>query len=578
MKDRYLPYGAITLLSFSLCLLGFLITPNSPHLGALMGLLVGGSLGILLLQVTRFDTKSGLDQQQSYNRRDEGKSTPQLTSLSEHVRQLEQQHQHEIDELKEQLNAVQRQKNQFRDEIRRVNQQLDIVFKKINKSGTQVTVETPDISLQNVSSNQSSPQIIQWLGSHQVELITSYTGHNADTILDQTAFFMGANYPLLCDVLHKIRQSLSCNHFGFQVNLTDEGEQKITAVTNLGTKLKSIGFLSYKYQRHSGQKIAHIRTLDSNGTQFLTGEWLERYVYQVITGIFEEKDLDYEALMNAVIKRDDGSQAEIDLLCFVKEKPLWIECKVANCEESIARYSRFARLFNLTPQQMFLIVLDLPPNQAQTLTDIHHVQVLTPDEVPDAIENTLQVFDGGEPLPRAISSVVAPASNSVTNQSEIPYKLTTQRQLQSFFIATGLRPLPEDRQTLIKKLIERVSSQAKPETMPKIKMGLYADLNQEVSKSKISEFLRTCLKSGCFLNQDNQIIREFQTPVSHLISQNYQDLENKCVEGIAFRVLTQDANYFKSADRCSHFQALVGAAPPDASRLAALEEEINGSA
>lgn len=408
-------------------------------------------------------------------------------------------------------------------------------------------------------------------------MITSYAGHNADMILDQTAFFMGANYPLLCDVLHKIRQSLSCNHFGFQVNLTDEGEQKITAVTNLGTKLKSIGFLSYKYKRHSGQKIAHIRTLDSNGTQFLTGEWLERYVYQVVTGIFEEKDLDYEALMNAIIKLEDGSQAEIDLLCFVKEKPLWIECKVSNCEESIARYSRFAQLFNLTPQQIFLIALDLPPEQAQTLTDIHHVQVLTPDEVPDAIENTLQVFDGGEPLPRAVPSLVAPASNSVTNPPEVLYNLTTQKQLQSFFIATGLRPLPEDRELLIKKLIERVSSQAKPETLSKIKMGLYADLNQEVSKSKISEFLRTCLKSGCFLSQDNQIIRQFQTPVYQLISQDWQDLEHKCVEGIASRVLTQDVNYFKSADRCSHFQAVVGAAPPDASRLAALEEEINRS-
>lgn len=577
MTNRYLPYVAIALLSFSLCLLGFLITSDVPHLGALMGLLAGGSLGILLLQVTRLDPKSSLDHQKNYNPQNLRELISELHSLSERVRKLEHRHNNHIDELKGQLHAIQAEENRFKNKVNRVEQELNICLEKPSESEKQATVKTLKKQIKEPSGSQSSDKITQWLRSHQVKLVTSYEGHNADTVLDQIAFFMGTNYPLLCEVLHKIRQSLSCNHFGFQINLTDATEQKTTAVTNLGTRLKGIGFLSYQYQRHGGQRIAHIRTLNSNGTQFLTGEWLERYVYQVVTELFEQKDLQYEALMNAVIKRQDGTQAEIDLLCFVKEKPVWIECKVANCEEYIAKYSRFAKFFNLTPQQIFLIVLDLPREQAQTLTDIHHVQVVTPDEVSDAIENTLQVFDGGEPVPRSISPSVSSSTESVDKKPDVPYRLSTPQELQSFLIATSLRPLPEERKALTQKLIERVSSQAKSETIQRIKIGLHSDFNGEISRSKISDFLRTCLAGGCFLNQDHQVIREFNTPVADLISQDWQELEAKCVEGIASRVLLQDPNYFNSPDKCGHFQAVVGAAAPDPSRLAVLVEELNRS-
>ena len=558
MKNQYLPYAAMTLLSFSLCLLGFLITPNSPHLGGLMGLLAGSSLGILLLQVTRFDHKSRSDQQKSNPRQSLGDLTQDFHVLSEQVLQLDLQHNHQIDELKRQIDVIQSREQQFQENINNVNEKINICLTKLNQPIIQTKVDKPKTRLKDTSEEQSSSQIIQWLRSYQVELVNSYSGHDADTILDQTAFFIGSNYPLLHDVLHKIRQSLSCDHFGFRVNLTNEPEQRITAVTNLGTKLKSIGFLSYTYQRQGGRRTAHIRTLDSNGTQFLTGEWLERYAYQVVTKIFEQKGLEYEALMNVIIKDKDGTQSEIDLLCFVKEKPLWIECKVANCEEFISRYSRFAKLFNLNPQQIFLVVLDMPREQAQTLTDIHHVQVVTPDEVPDAIEHTLQVFDGAKPVRRAVLS----SSESGVNEPEVFYRLGTPMQLQSFLIAAGLRPLPKDRERLIQTLIERVSSQTSPQTISHIKTDLYASLNEDVSRSKISEFLRICLKSGCFLDPNHQVVKDFRTPVSDLISQDWRDLEDKCVEGIASRLLIQDAHYFQSADKCSHFQSVVGAAPP----------------
>ncbi|MCC5896935.1 MAG: DUF1887 family protein [Phormidium sp. BM_Day4_Bin.17] len=577
MKDRYLPYGAITLLSFSLCLLGFLITPDASHLGALMGLLAGGSLGTLLLQVTQVDDKYRLGQRKGHNRQNSDELTTSFNLLLDKVRELEYQYDHKIDELKQQIDNIQNKEDKSKRDIKKLSQRLDICCEKLNQLGGEVNPKDSETPAQQSFRVPSSDKIVQWLKCHQVELVSSYVGQDADTVLDQTAFFMGTNYPILRDMLHKIRQSLSHNYFGFQVNLTGEPEQKISAVTNLGTKLKNMGFLRYTYRRYGGQRVAHIRTLDSNGTQFLTGEWLERYIYQIVTKIFEDKDLEYEALMNARIKQKDGDQAEIDLLFFVKEKPLWIECKVANCEEYISRYSRFAKSFNLTLQQMFLVVLDLSPDQSQTLTNIHHLQVLTPEEVPDAIEDSLQVFDGGEPLPRAaLSSQVYPTEPDVNDSDS--FGLTTQEQLQSFFNNTGLRPLPDCRSQLINRLIERVSSQSNPQTASQIKTGLYSDFSGEVSNSKISEFLKMCLKGGCLLGENHQPISGFRTQIFCLSSQNWQEVENKCVEALAYRVLTQDVNYFNSADRCGHFQVVVGAAPPDPSRLTALQEEINGSA
>ncbi|OAB58472.1 hypothetical protein AY600_02945 [Phormidium willei BDU 130791] len=560
-------------MSFSLCLLGFLITSEAPHLGALMGFLVGGSLGILILQVSRFDPQSKWRQTPQNDSHNYHQVTTRLDLLSKQVQQLGSTDQHEFKKTEQSLQKI-------KIELDKLTNDLNKLKQAFNLKKNQVKEEPINSSKDDVLDNSCcppSPHIQQWLNSYQVKVVNSHIRQDADAILDQTAIFIGSHYSLLSDMLHKIRQSLSLKNFGFQIHLTGESEQKISAVTNLGTTLKNMGLLSYSYQNKGRQRIAHIRTLNSHGNQFLTGEWLERYIYHLIQKVLEQKDINYEALMNVVVKWKDGSQAEIDLLFFLKNRPLWIECKVANCEEAIARYSKLSDSFDLTQHQFFLVGLDLAENQAKVLTDIHHIQVLSPEDVPAAIENSLRVFDGHQPSPHPRANSGDLSSHPTTSQALKPYPLTSQEQLQIFLTQTDLRPLPEFRSHLIQKLIERVTSQLKPQLISDIKDGLYSDFDGQLSKTKISGFLKICLKGRCFLSETNQPVLDFQTPVARLSCQNTQELEQYCIEGLAYRVLTQDLEYFQSRHKCEHFQAVVGAAPPDASRIAVLKQRIDNA-
>lgn len=248
-----------------------------------------------------------------------------------------------------------------------------------------------EVSWNGYCSEHDATQIKQWLASKDSKLIKSHTKKKVDKTLDTIALLIGDNYPLVSDLMQGIRNSLSSETTHFNLDLSGATTDKINVITNVCSQLQNLGLIEYYYHKdkQSSKKSAYISPFQSNGNQFLTGQWLERYVYQIVTNFLEAKEVAYEALMNATIIKSNQQKIEIDILVIIQNSPLWIECKVSNHQRFISKYSAFAKQFKLHPEQMYLIVLDLSNQQAEDLTSLHNINVFTSDKITDALQSTL---------------------------------------------------------------------------------------------------------------------------------------------------------------------------------------------
>jgi hypothetical protein len=349
MKSSLFSYSAIAILSLSCTLFGYLAFSKHPQLGAILGLIVGGISGILLSKFLAISEKN----HEALNQTIKSGDIP--------------------------------------GNLNRLYQNIESLMRFENRQISTKPNQPKCLSLNEYISHQDANQIKQWLASKNARLIESHAQKKVDKTLDKIALLIGNNYPLVSDLMQGIRYSLSSSKNDFNLDLSKATEDKINALINVCTQLKNLGLIQYHYHDDTGspKKLVYISPFQSNGNQFLTGQWLERYAYQIVTSFLDAKGVAYEALMNANILKSNTQRIEIDTLLMIQNSPLWLECKVANHQRFISKYSAFARQFKLRPEQMYLIVLDLPTQQAEDLTSLHNIKVVTSDKITDALQATL---------------------------------------------------------------------------------------------------------------------------------------------------------------------------------------------
>jgi|GEM_PF-2845666 hypothetical protein len=352
MKSRFFTYSAIAALSFSCTLFGYLAFSDHPRLGAVLGLVVGSFSGILL-------SKFMITSERNY----------------EYLNQS-------ITHLKTGSIPV---------NLNRLYQNIKSLTKADNRQGYTKQNQFIEFSLNEYCSKQEAHNIQQWLASKNFTLIQSHITKKVDKTLDEIALTIGNNYSLLSDLMQGIRHSLSSEKTNFTLDLSGATTDKVDILINVCSQLETLGLIQYNYHedKQNHQKIAYISPFQSNGNQFLTGQWLERYTYQIVTNFLDSKGVAYEALMNATILKANKQKIEIDILVIIQDNPLWIECKVTNHKKFISKYSAFAKQFKLRPQQMYLIVPNLPTQQVEDLTSLHNITVVTSDKIADALQSTL---------------------------------------------------------------------------------------------------------------------------------------------------------------------------------------------
>lgn len=168
---------------------------------------------------------------------------------------------------------------------------------------------------------------------------------------------------------------------------------------------------------------------------FITGHWLEVYVFSVLEKMLEsyrrQYSCEFETYGNLLLDLPDGNKRELDILCFINAQPLWIECKTGFFQNSLAKYKNFSSRYHIPVQNCLLVISGINDQQAQNIAEMHDIPVCTLRNLRTTLTRIL------DRMCMSMSISVSPAPEAVPAFSRL-------HAPEHFLSADALRALAEE--------------------------------------------------------------------------------------------------------------------------------------
>lgn len=328
---------------------------------------------------------------------------------------------------------------------------------------------------------------------------------------DRIALQLGRDFEHLADFYQALKRSIGGNGVSKSIVLKNYPADRINRVVQFGDELLRNGFLKeFRYIRNS-RSIQFAPQADGRVGNFITGNWLERYVVitvsQHLRKLYPGRSI--EVLSNPRIILPDGSDFEIDVLIACDSIVLWFECKTGKDYPAyLTKYAVVARkVMQLGSEHAAMILLEeLNDSEKKNNKHVAGMSVLNLNDVQrflSTIQSTTQVGSATvvgttkHVLPVATRYVVpgptalqVPALKmnftqwlAVLNREQLrPLDVSVRRQIiEDFFdINSGTAGDPIPLRCIVNSLAEK-----------------YIIEGRKVSKAMINDVSRALYRSGC---------------------------------------------------------------------------------
>ena len=241
--------------------------------------------------------------------------------------------------------------------------------------------------------SEDNLELLSYLEAKNIRVEEHRVPQEIDVSSDRLAFFMGSRYSSIKNFYKAIKRNLSTGK-KFSFRLAECSQQDIANCTQLGDMLYRSSFLSHYRYLKTEKIITASSQIRGDMINFLTGEWFERYVYQEVSRLLSDKSLKYQDLINAKIRFANGDSFELDLLFFVNQELLWIECKTkSDISDALTRYAKHKKILSIPENRAFVVALDMPDNQALELTQRWQITVVNQNNLIEKISQALNIED-----------------------------------------------------------------------------------------------------------------------------------------------------------------------------------------
>ena len=208
-----------------------------------------------------------------------------------------------------------------------------------------------------------------WLERRGLRVKSVRTPSGVDAMADEAALFLGANYATLEPFYAQVKQRLGGSYFYKWFKREGYGPEAMSAICELGHKLHKGGFLAQFRNVKNDKTILFEPITDGQVTGFLTGGWLERYVFQVVREAVAElagRWSDSQALLDATVVLPNCTETELDVLIALPAgRVLWFECKTGGWQTCVKQFQTVNRQHLKLPSHQAALVLADRLDQAE---------------------------------------------------------------------------------------------------------------------------------------------------------------------------------------------------------------------
>ena len=259
------------------------------------------------------------------------------------------------------------------DRIESLSQQIDGL--RANMSRTSISTSMKTVAVP--ADITHIPRIMQFLQQKNITVKTIPSIQAHDEVFNEIALLMGNKYANIVPLLERIKRCIQ-NGQQFQFSIANETQQAIADMTLLCTKLHELALLQeYNYKKSPQCIITARPSTESRMQNFISGQWLERYMTLTIKHYANEAGItDFEILTNPQVILPNGNDFELDILFHANQCIYWMECKTGAYQTHIQKYGRLASDFDLPTSQMLMILPDIEDVTTANISRLFHMIVM----------------------------------------------------------------------------------------------------------------------------------------------------------------------------------------------------------
>ncbi len=293
-----------------------------------------------------------------------------------------------IQDTKELLKALLEQTSQLQTDMAKLKQQMSLAAISQtnaiqNASKPTSSSPTPVPSGYAFANISSAPEltnykgVIQWFERKQLKVTYDETAMDIAGYFDEIAVKLGDNYSVLKWLLDKIKYHQRKNHKRFSLNLLDFSQANIGVIKQFCRELYESAFLSRYYVEQDKKTISLTLQADHKIVNFFNGVWFEWFVFMKVATLLVNHQRSFSCLKNFLIQFANGDKHEIDLFFLIDDSlPLWLECKSGEFRDDIPKYTKLRNTLKLDKNQLWLVSLGLPDEQATGLTGTFELTIV----------------------------------------------------------------------------------------------------------------------------------------------------------------------------------------------------------
>jgi hypothetical protein len=430
-----------------------------------------------------------------------------------------------------------------------------------------IAIDTPSISVSNSNSspanspspNSSIDKIIDWLHRFDIQVIKSHQPEPGDEVRDRIAWYLGekTSNPTLDSLYRQLKIGITQNASRY-FNFSGKSQKDLALGLEFVRLLKDSTFLNSYYYDKKTKTVRVTPPENGDVRNFLTGGWLERYVCQKIIRYLESENKEYQYLINPQLKFSNGDVFEFDLLFWFDDSPLWIECKSGQNltnNNILTLYSRHQKKLQTDRENSLIVAYNISSDRSEELGKLWNFTFI----------NQHNVLDGIRP-PSTREKIERNGKENISQEErEEDRVLVEEERIPSSSIGTilrkyNVRPSPECRATILRELIELISTSKQSHTRKEIRDLLFDRLQESdnISKSKIQEILVALMRQKALIDEEENPIEGHDIPIARLIADDPTILERKCLEEYIQIALRYRANFFNNPQNRQEFLEAIG--------------------
>ncbi|MBL8405879.1 MAG: hypothetical protein JNL16_15150 [Dechloromonas sp.] len=242
-----------------------------------------------------------------------------------------------------------------------------------------------DIDLSNTDILASELQhgpIVDWFRKKQIKVQANPRNVDTSGFFDEVAEAIGANLPVLKEVLDRIRWSQQKEHASATISLDKKSPAEAKAIQAFCQQLYDFSFVAKCFHNKPENNVRVILQTAPSIREFFNGEWLEWHALMTTLRYTKDRNRRFSCTRGLNIVLSNGDPYELDVFMLIDgNMPICIECKSGEFRQNIERYLALRKRLGVDARHFIMCIAGLSDDNARAFTAMYDLTFVSEREL-----------------------------------------------------------------------------------------------------------------------------------------------------------------------------------------------------